>query len=234
MKGLVKSILAVCGLKIQQIDTPMRSLDRGLDHLSGFVRPDVIVDIGVANGTPELYRSFPAPKYSYVLIEADPSHASALARLKEQLGAEVVQVFCGAQEGVVTLHSQQNGEYSSAYESQASRSTTDVRVPVRTLDSILENCAIQRKKLLLKIDVEGAEMDVLRGAVDALKHTVAAVIETSIAVKYKTGAEFSEVVQFMKEHGFSVFDLLAGANKSGKLYQVDTVFVRTDAEFRHP
>jgi FkbM family methyltransferase len=232
MKTIIKRIVAqLFGIKISKIDTPMRSLELGLEHLAKSVNPHTIIDIGVANGTPELYRAFPYDKHRYLLIEADPAHNKAVDRIAKQMRARVAKVFCGPKEGSIKFHSaQNNAEYSSAYTLKRGVKTSTLDIPMKTLDSLLRD--FDDSSYLIKIDVEGAELDVLKGAMNTLKKTVALVIETSVAVKYETGPEFADLICFMREQGFSVYDMLAGANADGRLYQLDAIFVRTDASFR--
>lgn len=229
----INSILGYFGYRVRRVDTPMRTLSRGLENLATHVNPKLIIDIGVANGTPELYSAFPAIKYKYLLIEASPVYSDRLHELARTMKATALQVFCGREDGEILLHSDRNPEFSSAYVLNRPTQVEDIRVPMRSLDSILEESDyFPEKGILLKIDVEGAELDVLHGATRTLERTEAVIIECSIAPKYKKGAEFADVVSYMKDRGFSILDLLAGASREGKLYQLDAVFVRTNAAFR--
>ena len=232
MKKLTKKLLAIFDLKIQRIDTPMRSLEGGLERLAKYLNVRSIIDIGVANGTPELYRAFPSDKYRYLLVDADPANRNVVESLARTMHADFEMAFCGAEEGSTRLNTHANSEYSSAFTLLAPhRQTGIVKVPVKTLDRLVLEKDLE-KPYIIKIDVEGAELEVIKGAAQTLRHAEAVIIETSIAKKYDSGAEFGDVVYAMRELGFSVFDMLAGANRNNKLYQCDVVFVRTDAEFR--
>jgi FkbM family methyltransferase len=232
MKNLAKKLLAMFDLKMQRTDTPMRSLEDGLLELAKYMDVRSVVDIGVANGTPELYRALPSDKYHYLLIEADPVNRNIVESLARRMHADFEMSFCGAKEGNIKLNTHENSEYSSAFTLNAARKHTGtVEVPVKTLDQIVLGKNLE-KPYVIKIDVEGAELEVIKGAAQALQHAEAVIIETSISKKYDGGAEFGDVVCAMREHGFSVFDMLAGANRNDKLYQCDVVFVRTDAKFR--
>lgn len=232
MKKLAKKLLAIFDLKIQRIDTPMRSLGGGLEKLEKYLNVRSVIDIGVANGTPELYRAFPSDKYRYLLVEADPANRNVVESLARTMHADFEITFCGAEEGSIKLNTHANSEYSSAFTLRTERKHTGtVEVPVKTLDRLVLEKDLERP-YVIKIDVEGAELEVIKGGAQALQHAEAVIIETSIARKYDGGAEFGAVVCAMREYGFSVFDMLAGANRNDKLYQCDLVFVRTDAEFR--
>jgi FkbM family methyltransferase len=232
MKNLAKKLLATFNLKMQRTDTPMRSLEDGLLELAKYVDVRSVIDIGVANGTPELYKAFPPDKYRYLLVEADPANRSIVESLARAMHADFEVTFCGAEEGSITLNTHENSEYSSAFTLRTARKHTGtVEVSVKTLDQIMLEKNLE-KPYVIKIDVEGAELEVIKGAAQAFQHAEAIIIETSISKKYNGGAEFGDVVCAMREYGFSVFDILAGANRNNKLYQCDVVFVRTDAKFR--
>ncbi len=227
MKNLVKTVLARFGFKLQRLDTPLRSFGQGVELLAQYIDLSTVIDIGVGRGTPELYTAFKGK--NFVLIEADPANSEYLAAVAAPIKARTVRVFCGASSGEVTFYSAKRGtQFSTAYKLNVGLDTTEMRLPVLPLDSIIR----EPGPFLIKIDVEGAEMDVLRGATEILKDTVAVIAETSIAPRYEGTAELADIVGYMYERGFSVFDILLGSNLQGKLFQVDLVFVRTDAHFR--
>lgn len=225
----IKKLLLAAGLKVSRIDTPMRTLEYGLVQLSKQVKLKSIVDIGVANGTPELYAAFPRG-YRYLLVDADPAHRKKVAALAQELNADVAEVFCAASSGQIALKATTNHELSSAYNlKHGAQVEQTFMVPTEPLDKLVTNLP---PPYLIKIDVEGAELEVLKGSIQTLEHTCAVVVETSVAKKYEGGAEFSDIVCFMKAHGFAVFDILSGCNRNGRLYQVDLVFVKSNSPLR--
>jgi hypothetical protein len=150
------------------------------------------------------------------------------------LDAVVENVYCGRESGSVQLKVYADPRKSSRYEAARDLAfREETTVPVQSLDKLIEKHRLP-DPFLLKVDVEGAELDVIAGAESTLGHTEAVIVETSIAPRFKGGAEFADVVAAMSEHGFSVFDILAGIDfpERGRLYQVDLVFVRSEAQFR--
>ncbi len=81
---------------------------------------------------------------------------------------------------------------------------TDARVIVRTttLDEAL--AADSRVIHLLKIDVEGAEMMVLRGASHTLKRTEALMVEAGDLNTLRFGSRASDLLTFLRSQGFHV------------------------------
>ena len=79
----------------------------------------------------------------------------------------------------------------------------DVFVPktMQTLDTVVAEKAFPRPDLV-KIDVQGAEMDVLKGALDTLKHATALVVEMQ-HVPYNRGAPLvTETLPFIESLGW--------------------------------
>ena len=58
----------------------------------------------------------------------------------------------------------------------------------------------------IKLDVEGAEMDVLRGAEATLRDTAGLLIESQ--VRTLPGPQFLEIYQFLAARGLSLFDIV--------------------------
>lgn len=229
---MLNKILSKFGFALRRIDTPMRSLERGLVVLSAFVKPNTVIDIGVADGTPELYKAFPAHSCDYILVEADPHYEGRLKQLAQALGAIVEPVFCGAEKGTASLTLYADHRKSSTLKSRRRGAGKEISVKVDTLDDIVARNPVEGP-YLVKIDVEGADLDVLKGARNTLRHSCAVVVETSVNPRYEGEVDpFSDIVAFMAAHGFSVFDIVSGSNVHGKLAQIDLVFVPTDSPFR--
>jgi FkbM family methyltransferase len=93
-----------------------------------------------------------------VLIEPVPAQA---AKLRAQRRAQVVEVACGSPEQHgTTMRLTVAGALSNMRQERSDAPTTDVRVV--TLDSVLREAGVTNIDFL-SIDVEGHEIDVLRG-----------------------------------------------------------------------
>jgi FkbM family methyltransferase len=106
-------------------------------------------------------------------------------------------------------------------------------VQVRSIDSIFQGKPIH----FLKLDVEGAEYDVLSGASNVLRSSVLAVrAEVVFSPVYKGAAPFGDVHKLLLDEGFELlnFDYTGAGNKAGrfslpgrygKLISTDAVWV---------
>lgn len=97
---------------------------------------------------------------------------------------------------------------------------------MRRLDDVLAEMP-GREFDLLKIDLQGAEIDVLRGAGLTLAGVEAIVIELSL-LEYNKGAPLiGETMGWLGEQGFALFDVVPLSRiPAGALLQVDGVFLR--------
>ncbi len=232
VKPLIKVFLQAIGKELRPYDSPMRTLSRAIERLKTHIAPTSVIDVGVAQGTPELYRHFPTQEY--LLIEANPLFQPHLEALQKQLNAKVENVFCGATAGETTFHIYDDPRKSSQFAIGKQRPKESRVIPVEQLDNLVEKHGLPTP-YLLKIDVEGAELEVLKGGQTTLQQAQAVIVETSIMPRFHGGAEFGDVVCFMKEAGFVVFDIAGGANHKtmGHLSHVDLIFIPEGAPFRH-
>lgn len=82
------------------------------------------------------------------------------------------------------------------------------------LDSVVEKNNFQQPTLL-KLDLQGAELDVLRGATNVLKSVTDIILETQI-VEYNKGAPLrDEVIEYMTSIGFELVEFFCNNGPDG-------------------
>jgi len=77
--------------------------------------------------------------------------------------------------------------------------TGTLKVSAVTVDSLVRQCAVQ-PPFLIKLDIQGAEVAVLKGARETLKETDVVICEIDLA-------EFHHLDLVMREESFSLFDM---------------------------
>lgn len=101
-------------------------------------------------------------------------------------------------------------------------------VPLRRLDTIDHPAIAGARALLLKIDTQGYEMPVLRGATALLPKVKGIQLELSTAVLYEGQTTYLEMIQWLHSQGYALWNLLPGFTdpQSGRMLQFDGVFFR--------
>jgi FkbM family methyltransferase len=213
--------------------TPNRNFEEFFRHVRKLgMEFKTVIDVGVAYGSPALYTSMPNAKF--YLVEPVPHCKDLLDDLTRRLNAEAFNVAAGARDGSMEFFVHGDVSGSSAYR-QLEGDVMDgekITVPVRRLDSLLPD-SIARPSLL-KIDTQGAELEVLGGATRILDQIDMLIIETSFH-EFRAGApEFHQVVARAAELGFRAYEILEGHYRYADeaLAQVDVAFVRSDSSLR--
>jgi len=231
----VKFVAQKFGKRITNIHTPAKPFAEGVVFLKQFIEdPKWVIDVGAASGTPDITSTFTYDKYRHLLIEADPKCLVDLEAIKKQYPETVVveECFCGSKDEDISVHFTTTNNKTSRYDGPTDTSVT-TEVAIVSLDRLMEKHNIT-DSVLLKIDTEGSELDVLMGAEKLLNNCVAVILEAWVSVSGGEGAsDFADLVGYMKQRGFVVFDIFGGHNhKNGVLKHVDLVFVPEAASYR--
>jgi FkbM family methyltransferase len=79
-----------------------------------------------------------------------------------------------------------------------------IEISAKNLDTFAREHGIQKVDLL-KVDVQGAELDVLRGAQNLLACTSAVMVEVSLYDYYTSSSSIGGVEEILQPHGFSLW-----------------------------
>ena len=100
-------------------------------------------------------------------------------------------------------------------------------IMTETLDQIIANEKLDPPDLI-KLDTQGSEIDILRGAVIALASAKFVILEVPI-VEYNFGApNLVECIKFMHNHSFIPIDVTEIHVVVSRLVQIDIAFIRQD------
>ena len=193
-------------------------------------RPQTIIDVGVANGTPQLYAAFPDAQL--ILVEPLSEYFEGIAHLLERRRGVHIRAAAGSREGELELRveprrTERSSHYSRHPLERSGDALTPRRVQVTTIDRIIADHAFPGP-FGLKIDTEGAELEVIRGAAATLERTLFVIAEVGVLHgRFEGSYSFAQFIAAMDQAGFEVCDLLGiGRAPSSHVVDVDLVFQR--------
>ena len=95
-------------------------------------------------------------------------------------------------------------------------------LPTRTLNDI------GGKYDLIKIDVQGGELDILKGGMDVVRKCKLLQCELSIMNYNENGAKIGDIISFLHPYGFELYDIFEMNYYDGRLNQIDGIFVNNN------
>lgn len=200
------------------------------------VSPATVIDVGAALGDWTLGCAQVFPDADYLLIEPLDEFRPAVEAAAETVSGTVVAAAAAAQPGTRTLNVHRDLVGSSLLREREGSQVdgTPRNVNVISIDSLLSTRGATKPPFLIKVNVQGAELEVLTGATQTLTETVALVVEVSFFAFYFDGTEFDRLVATMRGAGFVVFDIenLSRRPLDGALSQADVIFVPDDSPAR--
>jgi len=226
----VKSLANLMGYEVADRGSIARSMQTSLDvSIRLGLNPSTVIDVGVAYGTSELYKSFPRSRF--VLIEPIKEWDSHLQRMMRDRHVDFVWAMAGDVEGFADINIQLDLSSSSPLrELIPDREPMAVRrVPVVRVDQLCLD--LQAKpNYLLKIDVQGAEMSVLQGSEGILSKTEMIIAEVCLQELFEGGAVLSDIFKWLDAHDFRIFDVFGSTiSPDGTLWQLDIAAVPFDS-----
>jgi FkbM family methyltransferase len=195
------------------------------DSKVGHINVPSVIDVGVAEGTPELYNTFNRAN----LLLIDPLLESK-GKAKKILGNRSF-IFEGAAVGSSPSTMKINVNSKLRESSLLNRASPSKIVEERTIEvNTLDNIVNKHKKkfpgpYLLKIDTEGFEFEVLKGATTTLRECKYVIAETSVVKRFEESYIFEDIIMFMYKNNFRVESILSSG---GGFRIVDILFVNKD------
>ena len=166
------------------------------------------------------------------LIEPQAACQSALCDLAASLpGCVLHPVAIGRTPGTLAMACDPAAPSTGAHiqPGTGEHSGTVEPVTISTLDAILSGIS-RDDRVLLKLDLQGWELEALHGAVAALASIEVILIEVSFyAQAYEPPV--ATLIAFLSDHGFVLHDIatLVGRERDDRAHQADFLFVRSDS-----
>ena len=195
----------------------------GLQHLARRgLQPRHIVDVGAFHGDWSRMARGIWPQAQITMLEANLDKKATLDPVAADIGAQLEFAVLGPEDGAeVVFHVMESG--SSVL---PENSPVDRREEAR-LTQRLDTLFPENRPDFIKLDVQGYELEVLKGASALLADAQAVLMEVALIEINKNAPLMTEVVGFMRERGFEVADVLELHRRplDRATNQVDLIFV---------
>lgn len=196
-----------------------------------------LVDVGANEGDFIRAATRLAKPSAVIAFEPLPACQPGLAALLENIpGGQLVGAAVGAAPGEAEVNCTANTKMSSVLPPVEGIETLyaqgdyavlqKLKVPVVRLDDII---AVDVRVGLLKIDVQGYEMEVLRGAARTLCQTEALLIEVNYTPHYEGAVSFDQIHGFLTASGFQLYGISAPYGGENRPLWADAMYIRKDA-----
>ena len=193
--------------------------------LANVDRPLNLIDVGARWGRSAVWDGIIA-KSEILCFEPDAEEAARLNGIAPP-NVKYVPVALGSADGELDIHVTRQRACSSAYPPIAKlyENYPDLfdtapekieRVRCRTLDGVLTERAIETVDCI-KVDTQGSELNILKGATKALASCALLDIEVIFNPLYEGQPLFCDIDRFMRDHGFTLWriaDLVHYATES--------------------
>lgn len=208
-------------LPVQQLVANKK--DRVISLLALGVPINAVVDVGVQRGTPELMEPLREKHHhlfepvSYIEIEKNYSairNTLYPVALSDEIGSAWLIQTALLKDGVAT-HARIS-EVPVIPDGQEIVSCEEIKVD--RLDSYSD---LLEKDYLLKVDVDGKDLEVLKGASGCISNASVVIVEAHWAALTARG-------KILEEYGFELIDIVDRVMYGQVLWQCDLVYLRND------
>lgn len=179
-------------------------------------RVGTVLDVGANEGQFIKVARVLFPAAPVLAFEPNPRLTDCLRELLSSSGRDAVYpIACGREAATMPLHLTKFSPAASLLPATSLRipdfpsaETEEViEVKVERLDQVVPRHAAAPKPFLLKLDVQGFELEALHGATGILPDVIAVLCEVNAVSFYEGQAGFEEIYSFMRQHNFRLIDL---------------------------
>ncbi len=209
-----------------------------LNCLSPVKEKHILIDLGARNGWFFKCWSDVCPQAEIHAFEPDIVAFESL-QTKHQYNEKIhiSNQGVGAKSAVETFYHFSDSQVSSSFLKPDQKAWSGIHyetgelkeseVSIISLDDYCSSNGIQ-SVYIIKIDIQGYELQALQGAINILKDTSYLLVESAIKPLYVGAATFTEVHDFLSNRGFDLIDFRAWHRGNNVLIETDMLFRRKD------
>ena len=202
-----------------------------LSLLADKINPEYILDIGCGHGEWFLKCNKFFPHARYLLFDGNKLNDNKLSLLKKKY-LNFSYKICLLSDSVKKLKFFNMGYGSSVYEEKTNFPRKVENIISSTLENELTDLNLTSTNNMIKLDVQGSEIDILKGLNKNISFFETIILETSVKEYNKNAPLFIDVINFMNKKNYvfyDIYDLKRLGNTKSFLVQFDAVFVRKNS-----
>jgi FkbM family methyltransferase len=154
-------------------------------------------------------------------VEKDPNWKAYNFALGLEDGQQLINVSGNSHSSSILdiLDTHTKAEPTASYVSKQ-------EITIRKLDSVLNDIKGTAKEIYLKVDTQGFELNVLKGAINSLKNIHTIELEMSLKPLYTGQPLYSDIMNFLHSYNYTLIDVEPGFAdlQTGTLLQFDGIF----------
>lgn len=227
----VRTMLHTRGYELPKRPRVPGTLYPCLRRIAERFEPRSVIDVGVAWGTPGLLRAFPEARFLLVepLVEFEP----ALSSICRRYSASYVLTAASSTPGRTDIAVAADLSSSSPLGPSGMPVLETRTVRASRIDTLAGEHRLEAP-FVLKIDVQGGELDVLESSTGILDDTELVILEATLFELWESSPQFDAIVEAMSARGFMLYDMFGGDRRplDGALAQLDLVFAARNGSLR--
>lgn len=242
LSNIIKSLINRCGFDIHRYTfyhVDLLIIKKCLE----IANIDLVLDVGANKG--QFARQLFSTGYNQEIYSYEPLK-SAFQQLANQSAKyptwSVYNFGIGSQAGPAEIYVSENLYSSSILEvnrdsinaAPESRINRKETIQLTTLKKVFFESQISKRRIYLKLDVQGYELEALKGAEEILDEISVLQVELSTIPLYYGAPDYLEVIEYLRNVGFELFSFIPEFRSptTGRLLQFDGIFIRKDILFR--
>lgn len=173
------------------------------------------------------------PETTVTCFEVLPEPSNKILTMAKQRNLQLIPCLLGAQiRAQVEFNLAETA--SSVLTEQAHPQTRKATFPMRTIDDVVERDLQGQAPDFLKLDVQGYELEVLKGAARSLPSVQVVLAEVNLLDIYEGVPLIADFISWMHDRGWAAYDICGLIRRplDRALWQADMIFVPENSRFR--
>lgn len=239
IKNYISKFLRFLGYEVRKHSSVSLNLKEPFYHFRNLIKEPqpVIFDVGAYTGKTARQFKFSFPESSIHVFEPIKESFSIMKNKLQKtdgmffnniaIGDSVVEddtFYITKNKGSSSLLKPEKGA-NKFWDGNPLLMQNKIEVNVNTIDKYCEDRSVNKIDIL-KIDVQGGEIKVLKGASRMLgqKNIKLIFTEVSIVPSYKNQSEIDEIISLLRAYGYRIFNFFKMKHIKGKLIECDVLF----------